>query len=110
LVLRSCGLTPVREHRFHPVRMWRFDLAVLDCKLAIEYHGHSGFQGGKVSGHSTIKGLTNDCEKFNQARLLGWTVLSFTTLHFKENDRQRHKLTSPVLTVESWLKSREVVS
>ena len=108
LILRGLGLDPVHEHRFHETRMWRFDLAVPEIKLAVEYHGHSGFTGGKVSGHSTIKGLTNDCEKINQARLLGWTVFAFTTLHFKEGDRIKHKLTSPTLTIESWLKTREI--
>jgi hypothetical protein len=107
LILRSCGLVPVQEHRFHETRKWRFDLAVPTIKLAIEYHGHSGFTGGEASGHSTIKGLTNDCEKFNQARLLGWTVFAFTTLHFSETDRLKHKLTSPILTIKAWLKSRE---
>lgn len=107
LILRSCGLDPVHEHIFHDIRKWRFDLAVLDIKLAVEYHGHSGFTGGNASGHSTVIGLTNDCEKFNQARILGWTVLAFTTLHFSEKDRLKHKLTSPVLTIEAWLKSRE---
>jgi hypothetical protein len=85
----------VLEHRFHPERRWRFDYAVPSIKLAVEYHGHSGFTGGKVSGHSTIEGLTNDCEKTNQARALGWTVLAFTAWHFTARDREKHKLQDP---------------
>ena len=84
------------EHRFaKPLRQWRFDYAVPVAMLAVEYHGHSGFVGGKVSGHSTIKGLTGDCEKMNHATSLGWTVLAFTALHFRESERRKHNLTDP---------------
>ncbi len=81
------------EYRFHPVRMWRFDYAIPAAKLAIEYHGHSGFIGKGASGHSTIKGLTNDCEKSNAAHAMGWRILAFTALHFRATERTKHKLT-----------------
>jgi uncharacterized membrane protein YsdA (DUF1294 family) len=89
----------VMEYRFHELRKWRFDYAVPEVKLAVEYHGHAGFIGGKVSGHSTIKGLTNDCEKLNEATNMGWRVLLFTALHFREAERQKHKLTAPLETI-----------
>lgn len=94
-ILLLTGRDYTKEHVFHPVRKWRFDYAIPAIKLAIEYHGHSGFIGGKVSGHSTIKGLTNDCEKLSQAMIHGWHVIAFTALHFKESERIRHKLTDP---------------
>jgi very-short-patch-repair endonuclease len=82
------------EHRFHPVRRWRFDYAVEEIKLAVEYNGHGGFVGkAGASGHSSIKGITNDAEKMNSAIAAGWRVLAFTALHFKYNDRIRHNLT-----------------
>jgi very-short-patch-repair endonuclease len=82
------------EYRFHPVRRWRFDYAVPEIKLAVEYQGHAGFIGkGGASGHSSITGLTGDCEKMNSAQAHGWRVLSFTALHFRYNDRAKHKLT-----------------
>lgn len=83
----------VAEHRFHPVRRWRFDYGVPEIKLAVEYHGHAGFVGKGASGHSTIKGLTSDSEKMNSAIAAGWRVLAFTALHFRYNDRVRHNLT-----------------
>jgi len=84
----------VAEYRFHPVRMWRFDYAVPEIRLAVEYHGHAGFVGkGGASGHSSIKGLTNDCEKTNKAIASGWRVLAFTALHFRHDGREKHKLT-----------------
>jgi hypothetical protein len=87
------------EHRFHPVRRWRFDYAIPSIKLAVEYHGHAGFIGGKTSGHSSIKGLTNDCEKINSAIGSGWRVLAFTALHFRADGRHKHNLTEPRRTI-----------
>jgi len=80
------------EHVFHPTRRWRFDYAIPEIKLAVEYHGHAGFIGKGSSGHSSIKGLTNDCEKMNCAHALGWRVLAFTALHFRATERTKHKL------------------
>ena len=83
----------VCEHRFAaPLRQWRFDYAIPEAMLAVEYHGHAGFVGGGASGHSTIKGLTNDCEKMNVAQSMGWKVLAFTALHFRYEGREKHKL------------------
>jgi hypothetical protein len=89
----------VMEHKFHPTRKWRFDYAIPDAKLAFEYQGHSGLTTGKASGHSSVIGLTNDCEKFNQARAHGWTVICFTAFYFQYRDRIRHKLTDPESTI-----------
>ena len=82
-----------KEYKFHAIRRWRFDYAIPEIKLAIEYHGHAGFVGKGSSGHSTIKGLTNDCEKMNSASAHGWKVLAFTALHFRHAERMRHNLT-----------------
>lgn len=84
----------VTEHIFHPTLKWRFDYAVPKIKLAIEYNGHGGFIGKSgASGHSSIKGITNDAEKMNSAIACGWRVLAFTALHFKYSDQVKHKLT-----------------
>lgn len=60
----------VREHRFHPVRKWRFDLAYPDRKIAFEYEGGI-FSGG---AHTRGKHFKSDCEKYNTAALMGWRV------------------------------------
>jgi hypothetical protein len=91
------------EYKFHPVRRWRFDYAIPEIKVAVEYHGHAGFIRTGASGHSTIKGLTNDCEKMNAAHALGWRVLAFTALHFTHKDRMKHNLTGPQETVMNLL-------
>ncbi|MDV5862010.1 hypothetical protein QM298_14095 [Pseudomonas mendocina] len=64
------GLEPVREHRFHPVRRWRFDLAFPEIKLAVEVEGGL-YVGGR---HSRGQGYENDLEKYGEAQRLGWTV------------------------------------
>lgn len=65
---------PHREYRFHPVRMWRFDFAYPEIKLAIECEGGTWANGR----HNRGSGFEEDCAKYNQAALLGWRVLRFT--------------------------------
>lgn len=70
--LEAAGIErPVCEHHFHPTREWRFDLAWIEQKVAVETQG-----GIWVSGaHVMPLGYVNDCEKLNEAQMLGWTVL-----------------------------------
>ena len=66
---------PVREHRFHPSRKWRFDFAWPLHKIAVECEGATWTNGRHVQG----AGFEKDCIKYNQAALDGWTVLRFTS-------------------------------
>ena len=72
---RAEKLEPVRELQFHPDRKWRFDFAFPDEKLAVEIEGGL-FVGG---GHSRGKGYESNLEKYNQAVLMGWRVLRYST-------------------------------
>ncbi len=94
----------VQEYVFHPSRKWRFDYAIPDLKIAVEYQGHGKMAGGSghSGGHASVSGLANDAEKFNEAHRLGWRVLLFTSLHFREADRAKHKLTNPYETLRSF--------
>ena len=65
---------PVTEHLFHPTRKWRFDLAWPALMLAVEIEGGSWI-GGR---HSRGGGFESDVVKYNEAALLGWTVLRVT--------------------------------
>ncbi|SEV88619.1 Protein of unknown function [Chitinophaga sp. YR573] len=69
----------VKEHKFHPERKWRFDFALPDKKIGIEY---DGLQSVK-SRHTTLTGFTGDTEKMNAAQALGWKVLRFTVKNYK---------------------------
>lgn len=64
---------PVTEHRFHPVRRWRLDVAWPEYKVAVECHGGIWRSGRHTRGG----GFKNDREKMNEAALLGWLVLEF---------------------------------
>jgi len=65
--------TPVRELRFHPTRLWRLDFAWPEFMFAIEVEGAPG-----RGRHTKPKGFTDDCIKYNEAALLGWTVYRVT--------------------------------
>lgn len=64
-----------REFRIVPDRRWRFDFAWPERKIAVEVEG-GVFVGGR---HTGGVGYTKDCEKYNQATLLGWRIFRFTT-------------------------------
>jgi very-short-patch-repair endonuclease len=88
------------EHAFHPVRKWRFDFSSPSLRIGIEYQGHSATgQMETAGGHETITGMTRDCEKANAAQAMGWTVLKFTALHFRQKSRKKHKLEAPLQTI-----------
>ena len=71
-LLRSVGLpAPVREHRFHPVRRWRFDYAWIEHKVALEVEG-GVWTGGR---HTRGTGFVADIEKYNAAVVAGWRVV-----------------------------------
>jgi len=72
---RAEKLEPIREFQFHPQRKWRFDFAFPAEKLAVEIEGGL-FVGG---GHSRGKGYESNLEKYNQAVLMGWRVLRYST-------------------------------
>lgn len=80
-ILESIGLpAPAREYRFAPPRLWRFDYAWPDRRLALEIEGGT-YSGGR---HVRGKGYERDCEKYNAAALAGWMVLRVTTAMLKD--------------------------
>lgn len=67
---------PVTEHRFHPMRRWRFDYAWPDCTVALEVEG--GVWSRKRGRHVRGRGYIGDMEKYNEASLRGWTLIRVT--------------------------------
>ena len=65
---------PVPEYRFAPPRRWRFDQAWPAQKIAFEFEGGVWTGGGHVRG----KVYTSNCEKYNEAALLGWLLIRAT--------------------------------
>ena len=80
LQIRGTGIPmPVTEYQFASPRLWRFDLAWLIDKVAVELHGGVYTDGRHTRGN----GFTADREKMNEAQLRGWTVLEVTPKHIK---------------------------
>lgn len=82
LILLNLKIDYVAEHRFHPDRKWRFDFAIPERKIAIEYEGIFSPDNDN-SRHTHVIGYSTDCEKYNEAALLGWIVLRFTAMHLQ---------------------------
>ena len=76
---RQCQLVglpaPVKEHRFHPVRRWRFDFAWPERLFAVEVDGAIFVRGRHTRG----VGVEKDFEKMAEAMLSGWRVLRVST-------------------------------
>lgn len=68
---------PEEEYIFHPDRKWRFDFAYPDLMIGIECEG--GTWAKEAGRHNRGKGFRDDCIKYNEAALLGWRVLRFTS-------------------------------
>ena len=78
----------VKEHRFHPKRLWRFDRAIPRLKIAVEMHGGIYTMAGAkkcptckrtpTGGHTRGKQFEKDREKVNTAAIMGWLVLELT--------------------------------
>ncbi len=63
-----------REWRWHPTRRWRWDFCWPEHMLAVELQGGTYTQGRHTRG----AGYRDDCEKANDAVVLGWRLLRFT--------------------------------
>jgi hypothetical protein len=73
--LKLAGLPDAKkEFVFHKRRRWRFDLAWPELLIAVEVEGGVWVGGRHVRG----EGYEMDCEKYNEAQLMGWMVLRFT--------------------------------
>ena len=75
------GLEPEREFKFHPVRKWRFDFAYPSYMVAVEFEG--GIWLPTAGRHNRGSGFLADCEKYNEAAILGWRIIKITDLHVK---------------------------
>lgn len=78
----------VEEHRFDDKRRFKFDWAIPELMVSIEYEGLMS----EKSGHTTIKGYSKDTEKYNLAQIKGWKVLRYTALTYKNLDNDLKKI------------------
>lgn len=74
-----------REYEFaKPERKWRFDFSWVDALVAVELEG-GVYSGGR---HTRGAAFVADCDKYNHAAALGWTVLRYTASHLKSQPVQ----------------------
>lgn len=67
--------TPELEYAFAaPERRWRFDVAFVEAKVAVEIHGSTWTQGRHTRGG----GFEADREKMGAAQAMGWRVFEIT--------------------------------
>ncbi len=74
------GFTLRTEFKFHETRKWRADFAIPELNCLIEFEG---ILNCSKSRHTTATGYTGDCNKYNEASILGYIVLRFTALNHK---------------------------
>ena len=67
------------ELKFAEKRRFKFDYAILEIKLAVEYEGIYS----RKSRHTTQTGYNRDTIKYNLATSLGWKVYRYTAQTYK---------------------------
>lgn len=77
--LRACKISFEQEYKFHPKRKWRADFLITGTKILVEVEGGI-WSGGR---HTRGKGYLGDMEKYNEAAIMGFTVLQFSTEQVK---------------------------
>lgn len=68
------------EYKFHAEKKWRSDWAIPALKILIEFEGIICAK----SRHTTITGYSNDATKYREASKLGYIILRYTALNYKE--------------------------
>ena len=94
---KQYGGVHYEELKFDSVRKFKFDFAIVipqedkqPIEIGIEYEGLMS----EKSGHTTVAGYTSNCEKYNLATCLGWRMLRYTALNYKELENDLRKLLS----------------
>ncbi len=78
LITKAFSFPPfVKEFKFCPTRKWPADFAWPAYMLLVEVEGGTYIQGR----HTRPIGYRKDCEKYNEAQMLGYKVLRFTCDH-----------------------------
>jgi very-short-patch-repair endonuclease len=73
------GIRFEKEFKFAKGRRYRADFALPDQMIVIEYQGLNSAK----SGHSTLVGYTEDTERMKVANDLGYRVLYYTVLNYR---------------------------
>jgi very-short-patch-repair endonuclease len=78
------------EYQFNEKRKWRFDFAIIELKIAVEYEGGIWLQGG--GAHSRPANIERDIAKYNLAQSEGWKVVRVHSKTYKTVLQELEKL------------------
>lgn len=95
-VFKKLGLKVIPEYAFVPGRRFKSDWFIPSKNILIEYEGlifanNKKGSTGK-SGHTTVTGYTSNCDKYNFAAKLGYHLLRYTALNFKNIEQDLKEL------------------
>lgn len=99
-VIISLGASFIKEVPFAKEHdnLYKADYVITDRKIMIEYDGivinsKAAFKtGGNITGHTSMVGFTKDQEKRNLAQIMGYRVLCYTALNYKNIERDLKEL------------------
>lgn len=77
--LRTLKIEFEQEFKFHPTRKWRADFHLKGKKVLVEVEGGIWSNGRHTRG----KGYLGDLEKYNEATMMGYQVIRFSTEQVK---------------------------
>lgn len=86
-LLKFAGYDFVREFRFSDARKWRADF-LIKPDLLVEVEGVK-FEG--KGRHQTAEGFAADCEKYNEAAIMGFKLLRFTPAMIRGDAKNRSR-------------------
>lgn len=79
LQLKALRIEFEQEYKFHPARKWRADFHLKGRKILVEVEGGIWSNGRHTRG----KGYIGDLEKYNEATMMGYQVIRFSTEQVK---------------------------
>lgn len=77
--LQNANIAYETEYRFDEARKFRFDIAIPEKLIAIEYEGIFSTK----SRHTSFEGYTRDATKYNLAASKGWKIYRYTAMNYK---------------------------
>jgi hypothetical protein len=89
-ILSSLGYKVIPEYKFIENRKFRADwfIDLGSKKVLVEYEGIISSK----SRHTSLKGYTMDCEKYNLAQINGFILLRYTAINFQDIVRDLEKI------------------
>ena len=77
--LKTLKIEFEQEFKFHPTRKWRADFHLKGKEILVEVEGGIWSNGRHTRG----KGYLGDLEKYNEATMMGYQVIRFSTEQVK---------------------------